>query len=177
MERRSWWRSNAVALAALVVVLPATVAVTTVNEWSASASGQPSMVVAVEPGGQASYSGATWSDARLAPRSDGSDLGIPPGTKLLVVTIDVDFEPGDPPSCTLTLSETTGQQRRWRSADSDLVDWTTTEGTTSYCPSDAIGPYTVEVPFVLPDDAREPFTIDVVDGDQLPRFLRFGFGD
>jgi hypothetical protein len=178
MVHESWWRSNAVALVALALVLPATAAVPTVNEWWDYYSGRPAQAVDVEPGAVTSFADAIWSDVRLTSRSDRPDLDIPPGTKLLVATIDVDIEPSDPPpGCTLTVREATGAQRRWSSASSDLSAWRTSEGMASSCSSEAMEPYTVEVPFVLPDDSRGPYTIDMSVGEELPRFLRFRFDD
>lgn len=178
MTRESWWRSNAVALVALAVVLPTTAAVTTVNEWWDYYSGRPAQAVEVGPGAETSFADATWLDARLTRRSDGTDLDIPPGTKLLVATIDVEIDPGDPPlGCTLTLREATGAQRQWGSAALDPFGWRTSEGMAGICSSEATEPYTVEVPFVLPDDARGPYTIDMSVGEELPRFLRFHFDD
>ena len=178
MARDGWWRSNAVALVSLAILLPVTMGVTTVNEWWDYNSGRPSQAVEVEPGAEASFAGASWSDARLIRRVDGSKLGIPPGTKLLVATIDVEFDPGRPPlGCPLTLRETTGAQRQWSSAAQGPFDWRTSGGRAGICWTDATESYTVEVPFVLPDDARGPYTIDASIGGQLPRFLRFHFDD
>ena len=179
MARVGWWRSNGLALIALAVLLPATVAVTTVNEWWDYNSGRAAQAVEVEAGAEASFGGATWSDARLTRRSDGPSLGIPPGTKLMVATVDVTFGPdrAAPNGCTLTLGEAMGAQRQWGSASTDPFDWYASEGMASYCASDATEPYTVEVPFVLPEDAQGPYTIDVSVGEELPRFLRLRLDD
>ena len=47
-----WWRTNAVALGALVVLAPALVGVVAWNEWSQHDSGRP---VHVDTGGSATY--------------------------------------------------------------------------------------------------------------------------
>ena len=61
---RGWWRTNAVWLVAIGVLVPVTVGAIAVNEWSAYDLGHATKPISVEPGGSARYDGA-----RIGPAS------------------------------------------------------------------------------------------------------------
>jgi hypothetical protein len=166
---RAWWRRNALALGAVVVLLPVTAAVITGYEWWFANQGKPQIPVTVEAGQVAEFGGATWGPATATIRDADTAEGLPTGAKVIVVEVPVD--PGaEPPSClSPTLTQLEGVAREWNNATAD-VDWDYDLPTS--CSSDATGPFTVSVPFLVPDDVEGPLGIDIGVSGQTPRFLR-----
>ena len=90
-----WWRRNAAALAAVVVLVPVTVGVIAANEWSDWDLGHPTKATTVDAGDSTIYGGATIGPAS-AEFTD--DAGIPPGTRVVHATVLI--TPADEPiSC------------------------------------------------------------------------------
>ena len=81
---RGWWRRNAVPLAALVLLVPATVGVIAANEWSDWDLGHATKATTVDAGDATTYGGATIGPAN-AEFTDDAD-GIPPGTRVVHAT-------------------------------------------------------------------------------------------
>ena len=168
--RRGWWRSNAWALIALALLIPAVVVTVGANEWSDYFSGRPSQPIDVRAGDSA---GA--GDAEIGPASaefsTDDTLTVPDGMRVVVASIHVD--PGDPAiGCVpLVLRESSGAQRQWDEASLE-VGWPYDAEDPTSCASDATGPYTLVTPFLVPDDARGPFSVELVTGKELPRFVR-----
>lgn len=167
---RRWWRRNALALAAVAVLAPATGLVIIGNEWWGTYQAAPVFPTTVDPGEEISHAGATWGPATVRVRPDDPDVDLPEGTTAYVVEVPVDPDSAPVACSTPTLRELQGPRRQWDDAVS-YVDWDYERPT--LCDSEAVGPFTIAVPFLVPDDAVGPFGVDVVLADELPGFLRF----
>lgn len=161
-----WWRANAVALGAIVVLVPATYAALTWNEWSSVLENSPSQAVVLEPGDEIEYDGATIGPAS----AEFTRLpGMPAGTRVVTVTMHV--EPGDPPlQCSPPkLYEVGGLQRQW-TARTDLDrEWDPDLQT--LCSSEATGPYELVLDYLVPEDASGPFTVELFSASGMPEFV------
>jgi hypothetical protein len=168
MSRR-WWRRNAVALAAVAVLLPVTALVIGGNEWWLVNQSRPVVPTTVPAGTGADWAGMRWGPATLRELPSDAEDGLPPGAKVVVVEVPVD-PGGHPVACSApVLRELDGAQRQWDDAASE-VDWDYDRPTA--CVSDADGPYTVAAPFLIPGDAAGPFGVELTVVDELPAFLR-----
>ena len=162
-----WWRRNALSLAAIAVLLPVTVGVIAVNEWSAHDLGHPTKPITVEPGDSTTYAGARIGPAEAA-FTDAA--GAPSGTRVVSATVLV--TPGEEPiSCVSpTLRETDGAGRQWNEASFEL-DLENDLDTTSSCDSELPIRYSLTLNYLVPDDAAGPFAIELSTADALPRFV------
>ncbi len=161
-----WWRSNAVALGVLVVLVPATYAALTWNEWSSVLQGGPSQAVTVQPGDTLEYAGATVGPAS----AEFSELpSAPQGARVLTVTLHID--PGDPVlHCrTPELHEISGRERQWDANDDLGRKWDADRWTS--CNPEATGPYDLVLDYVVPDDVAGPFTVKLYSASALPEFV------
>lgn len=167
--RRGWWRRNVVALVAVAVLAPVTGLVITANEWWAWNQAKPVFATTASPGEEIDYAGATWGPATATITAPGPDDDVPPGTQLVVIEVPV--APGaDGTAClSPTLRELSGASRQWNEATSH-VDWDFELAT--FCDSEATGPFTLSLPFLLPADADGPLGVDIQIVDELPGFLR-----
>lgn len=164
-----WWRGNAVALAALVLLVPAVGITVTWHEWSESTAGARAAPVIVDPGDVTGYGEGTFGPAT----GDFVEDPLAPGdARVLRVRIEID--PGDPAvACAEpVLHELDGAQRVWRPDTSSLTtDWD--PQFPASCPSDATGPYTLDARYLVPPDADGPFGVDLVSSQLWPDNLRF----
>lgn len=161
-----WWRANAVALGAIVVLVPATYAALTWNEWSSVLQNSPSRAVVLEPGDQIDYAGATIGPAS----AEFTRLpDMPAGTRVVTVTMHVD--PGDPPlKCgTPQLHEVGGRQRQWNARNDLGREWDPDLQT--LCSSEATGPYDLVLDYLIPDDVSGPFTVELSATSEWPEFV------
>ena len=164
-----WWRRNAVALGALVVLGPALGATVAWHEWSEADSGIPAAPVVVEPGQDARYGEATVGPA-VADFVD-DPLG-PSDAKVLRVQIDIDPETSGLACAEPMLRELEGAQREWDADTSSLTtDWDPLRPAS--CSSDLTEPYTLDVRYVVPRDAVGPFGVDVISSELWPDNVRF----
>jgi hypothetical protein len=161
-----WWRRNTFALGAVIVLVPATALIVGGHEWWSMYQAAPLFAATAEEGSEIEYARATWGPATAVEESSDE---VPEGAKLIVVEVPVD--PADRPvACNVpVLRELGGEQRQWDTASYD-VDWSYENPT--LCDSEATGPFTIAVPYLVPDDAVGPFGVDLVLSDQLPGFLR-----
>ncbi len=163
-----WWRRNAVALAAVAVLLPTTAAVVGGNEWWSANQADPVFPTTVDAGATVEYGGATWGPARWGTVAADTAADAPEGARAVVIEVPVDPH-GRILSCSSPmLRETDGERRRWNNAIAD-VDWSYDRA--SSCPSDETTPFTIAVPYLVPDDATGPFSLELTVGDQLPGYL------
>lgn len=163
-----WWRRNAVALAAVAVLLPITAVVVGGNEWWNANQAGPVFPTTVDAGTTVDYGGATWGPARWGTVAADTASDAPAGARAVVIEVPVDPH-GKILSCsTPMLRETNGEGRRWSDALADL-DWN--DDNPSSCPSDDAAPFTIEVPYLVPDDAAGPFDLELTLSDQLPGYL------
>lgn len=162
-----WWRRNALALAALAVVLPATVGAVGWHEWSVHTESTAWRALPIAAGGMGSTTGAIVGPASIeALPSAGFD--VPPGAR--VVAVEVRVTPAEAVSCLPLRLLERGTDRQWDATFAPF-DW---EGEASCF--EATAPVTLRQPFVVPDDAG-PFMVDVElldGGPDLARMLLDG---
>lgn len=169
MSRRGWWKTNAVAVGMLVVLLPAGAVAIGWKDWTAANSTALNRVTAVvaPKGKTVELSGATWGPIRAAAIHDTEGMTTPPNVRVIGVVIPVTPDPddpdnpGDPVRCDspLIIEKSTGRQ--WNESSFELgFDYSSTEY--SECDSTMTEPYEIIVPFAIPEDAEGPFWIDVV---------------
>ena len=166
----TWWRRNRLALAAAVVLLPATALVVTGNEWWLMNRGQPVFPTTAEAGAEVTFAGAVWGPVAVDATAAASiDEDLPADARVLVVEVPID--PGDEGvACTPPiLRELDGAGRQWNAA-TDEVRWDDDRPT--FCSLEQTGPFTLAVPFLLPHDADGPFGVEFALSDELPGFLR-----
>jgi len=168
--RRGWWRRNGLGLAALVVLLPTTVAVTSWNGWTALFAERPTIAVDESPSETFTYGAAEWRlvDAARG-RPQQSRTPLPEGMQLVVAQVEVTPTGAQSPGCTIELVErATG---RIFTDDAFAGYWDASADTTTTCSSEQTEPYVVEVPFMVPEDTGDvSLTIAVVS--ELPAFAR-----
>lgn len=162
-----WWRRNAISLAAIAVLLPVTVGVIAVNEWSAYDLGHTTRPITVAAGESAAYAGATVGPARAAFMDDPA---APSGTRVVHATVLI--TPGrEPLSCVSPLlRETGGQGRQW-GEDSLQLERDDDPMLKSSCDSELPIRYSLTLDYLVPDDATGPFLIELYTSDELPRFV------
>lgn len=163
-----WWRRNAAALAAVVVLVPVTVGVIAANEWSDGDLGHPTKATTVDAGDSAIYGGAIIGPAN-AEFTD--DAGIPPGARVVHATVLI--TPADEPISCLSplLRETGGAQRQWDEASFEL-DRDYDLALKTSCDSELPIRYSLTLDYLVPEDATGPFALELSTGDALPQFVR-----
>jgi len=161
-----WWRSNAVALGALVVLVPATYAALTWNEWSSYLQGSPSQAITVEPGDTLEYAGAT-----VGPVSaEFTELPTAPqGSRVVTVTLHIDPDGPELHCSTPELHEIGGLQRQWDANDDLGREWDADRRT--FCDPEATTPYDLVLDYVMPEDVSGPFTVKLSSPSALPAFM------
>lgn len=166
---RRWGRRNALALGAVAILLPAAVLIPTAVEWWRWSQNDPLFPTTAAAGERVVWAGAAWGPATAVDETGTYADDAPSGTRVIVVELPVDAE-GETPDCaTPVLRELGGQGRQWDAAVTE-VDWPYEQPT--YCETGSEAPFTVAVPFLVPDDARGPFGVELTVPDQLPGFLR-----
>jgi hypothetical protein len=180
---KRWLRRNAVALVGIAVLTPATIAVTFSTEWNTFLTTRATQPVEVAAGLSAEFDGAEWRVARTerisSASSEGVDAGLPSGSDLVLVTVEVDPEElavGDESSfCTVRLGEYEGSGntplRSWGDATYAAIDYRNPDGVESGCSPDVIEPYKFISTFVIADDASDNLGVLLEVPDQLPRYL------
>ena len=168
--RHGWWRRNALALAGVAVLLPATFGIIGWNEWNEYFSSRPTQPVTAAAGASVEFEGATWGPAKVETAPRGAELEVPDGSRVLMVSVPV--EPGgDKVTCLPpTLRETTGAEREWQAAGFE-IGWDPEPEQFGSCAGTGADPFTITAAFLVPDDTVGPFAVDLVS-DVLPRFLR-----
>ncbi len=172
---RAWWRDNRTALLAVAVLIPVTAGVLGGWEWwKAAQAGRPTFAVTAEPGETVELAGATFGPGAAEEIAvPGEDL--PTGTKVIAVEIPVDRH-GAATSCSIpVLRELSGSERVFE-ADHSALDWDYRRQV--LCPTDRDsdsfpdGPFSLEVPYLVPADVTGPLAVDLTVADELPRFVR-----
>lgn len=180
--RRSWWRRNRVSLLALMLIAPLTVTVLFWGEYDTYFGVRPSRVVPVAADVTAVYSSAEWTVTSVR-RVGAEDAGVTPGAvpdgaDALLVAVEVEPGAENAPGCTLRLHETraSGGDRTF-SAELSARIFSDDPLGVSGCSSDETTTYTATAAFFVPADARGDLSLDVIAGDELPRFLRMELSD
>ncbi len=173
--RSGWWRRSRWALLSLVVLVPAAVAASLSVDAVDYLMSRPSVVTTVEAGRAADL-----GDARIrvleswtapADSAVGEEYGVPEGTALVSVTLELDASAAaEDFACRVDLLDA-GSQRHWRSGFTD----------TSYFPGEGLPddapfgcswhatPFPFEATFLIPEDAVDDVVLEVIDPRRLPR--------
>lgn len=172
----SWWRRNALALGALVILVPASVVVIAGNEWADYYLYRSTVPVDPQEDGTVELANATWGPVRSAEITDTSEYTVPEGVRVIAVAVPV--EPGkDAPSCMAPqlVEQSTGRQ--WNEMRSALgIPYSIEESASCAVATEddpVVDPYELIVAFGVPDDAEGPFWVEVSPVESLPRLARF----
>ena len=180
---KRWLKRNAIALVAVALLTPVTIAVTFSTEWSSFLTTRATQPIEVTEGRVADFDGAEWRVARTeripADSRRGVEAGLPAGSDLVLVTVEVN--PGNLSAedkssfCTVRLGEYEGSSdtavRSWGDAITAAIDYRIPEGVKNGCTTDIIEPYTFISTFVIADDAGDNLGVLLEVPDQLPRYL------
>lgn len=166
---RGWWRRNALALGAVAVLLPVGVLVPAGVEWWRWSQSDAVFPTTAAAGERIDWAGASWGPVTVEDETGAFAADAPPGTRVLVVEIPVDPVDETPGCTTPVLRELGGAGREWGAALNE-VDWRYEQP--SSCETGSRAPFTVSVPYLVPDDAIAPFGIELTVPDELPGFLR-----
>jgi hypothetical protein len=161
-----WWRANALALGALVVLIPAAALAMSWNEWAGIRQGTASEPISLAPGESAEYGGATVGPAS----AEFTDLPLAP-QDARVISVTVRIDPGDPAiACAKpVLREVDGAQRQWNARDDLGREWDSDHW--DFCDSEATAPYEMEIDYLVPEDASGPFAVEISSAEALPEFV------
>lgn len=180
---KRWLRRNAVALVAIAVLAPTTIAVTFHSEWNSFLSTRATQPLEAAQGHAVRYADTEWrvrGSERIAGGSrEGIDAGLPAGSDLLIVTIDVDpgnlAEGDESRFCMVRLAEYSGSgndpSRSWTDAMFSPIDYRVPEGTETGCSPDIHVPYTFTSTFVIAGDAGDSLGLHLEVAEELPRYL------
>ncbi|MDR6866804.1 hypothetical protein J2Y69_001403 [Microbacterium resistens] len=179
VPRRGWWRRNAIALGAVAVLAPMTIAAVGGYEWYENVfSGPASVPVDADPSGDGTIDigGAIWGPAKGVVVTDTQGLDLPEGTVLIGVTIPVEPQhpraEGEPAYCMAPRLVEQRSGREWLQVRAELglpylaeepYDCTLQEG----------DPFQLVIPYVVPADAEGPFWVEVPVPSADPSFARF----
>jgi hypothetical protein len=168
-----WLRRNWIALATLVVLIPATIGLTFSAQWLGYFATWPSQPTVVAVSQTATYGGAEWTVIGSDRVSASTDNDLPDGTDLITVQIRVDPR-GVANYCTLALNElrNDGIVRSWNTS----LAFSTAEK--SGCDSEYTVTYSFETTFLVPSDAGTDDTqlaVNLSVLDELPHYLRLYF--
>lgn len=163
MIARGWWRTNALSLSILLVLVPASAWSIT---WNAR-NNQNSIYLdritpnLVEPGETTELAGATWGPIRSAVIHDTTGMTVPSGTKVVGIAIPVDIDPSDPVRCDRPLLIEQDSGRQWNEMSYELgLEVRSTDAID--CLFDSLEDYEIIVPFIVPEDSVGPYWVDVV---------------
>jgi len=165
-------RHNRWYLVALVLLIPAAVAVALLPRWMPYQASRPHPD-RVALGETVRYSGA---DIQLAALEvlDGEALNAPVGADVVVATLKVDVvEPPESAYCRILLVSTEhGLERTWESEISSSSDFDIDESFAQLCSLSEKGAYDLQVTFLVPaGQVAEPI-VEFSSSASLPRVLR-----
>lgn len=174
---RSWWRRNRLALAALVVLLPAVPAVIFHSTWSSYFGARPSAPVAAEEGTETAFAGANWRvqgwTTAIAGSSEATVLGVPSDADLVLARVALDPGSNAGPACRVSLVHTDadGGIQRWSGISGRPITYRPEPGIADGCTPNATEPYLFDIAFAVPAGTSGPFRLDVEVSAELPRYL------
>lgn len=176
-----WWRRNALALVAVVVLAGATAWAQTARERSEREDYYATQPVRAEQGETLELTGATYTVVDVERLYPG---GLPDGTAAVRVTVDVAAADGGavPDQCSFRLEESGGSHgtREWLDAVYSTVDFLEPEGTATSCTPDEEEQvrtrFTLAVPFVIPEDADGTLFLAIETAEAIPRYAALELG-
>ena len=178
MRRSGWWRRNAVALIALTVLLPATVGGIGWWQWKHAFpdSGRP--LWPIEPGeaGTAELENASWGPVQAKILTDTQGLDVPSDSTLVLVGLDVTPHTEKAPTCATPLLVEQSTGRSWKPVRSELglpYDPAEPDSCVPTLEGETAEPYTMLLPFVVPEDSEGPYWVRVEPLHAESRYLRF----
>lgn len=168
-RRPGWWRHNALALAAILVLAPATLFVIGGNPWTAN----PQTPVSASPSGTVDLSGAEWGPVKAVVLKDTTGLDVPPHTKIVAVAVPVARHAGVTGPVTCDSPRLTEQRtgRVWEEVMLELGA-PSSRAEPIRCPGDT-STFRLIVAFAVPEDARGPYWVDLPGTSAAPSFPRF----
>lgn len=168
-----WWRRNALALGALVVLAPVTVGSIVWHGWQDHNLFRNTIPIDVADGDSLDLAGADWGPIRASEISDTSGFDMPADVKILAAAIPVDPH-GTPPSCfaPTLVQQSTGIRFPESRAELGLPS-SSDEPTSCVTGEEGSAGYEMIVPFIVPSDAEGPFWVEVASVDIVPSVIRF----
>jgi len=177
-----WWRRNGIPVAAIAILLPATIFITFSNEIGAYNKAFATEPVLVETGDTVDYGGADWlvinTERILAGSPEAIESELPAGADLIVVTTlvtpgEVDSD-GQSPSCAVHLDELDGDTvlRTFSDSQLDGIEHDRPPTALGSCTKEELDPYRLESIFVVPADANDTLALRLEVYNELPRFLQ-----
>lgn len=176
--RRGWWRSNAVALVVLALLLPATVLGTGWWQWKYAFpdSGRPLWAVDATKSGTVDLAKSTWGPVKSKALTDTTGLDVPKDARVILVGVDVTPHDDKGTSCNQPklVEQRTG--REWGTVRSELgVLYNSDEPETcvTFTDEEQAEPYRLVLPFVVPDDAKGPYWVVIEPRLHGSKYVRF----
>lgn len=167
----TWWWRNRWFLLAIVVLLPAAVAVSMMLRWFPYVDSRP-QPEHVALGDTVRYSGADIELTRLEVL-DGVRWNAPVGTDVVVATLDVDvLEPADSLCTVVVVSDEAGFERSWDSEFYSDSDYEVPDSHESQCRLSESGAYTLHLTFLVPAGEVHDPVVELTSAAALPRVLR-----
>lgn len=169
-----WWRRNRRAVIAVIILLPLTAGVAGGWEWWKRSQGRPTFAVVAPAGGTVDFGGITFGPA-TAQEIAVPDVDLPEDSTIIAVDVEIDRHGATTACSTPVLRELGGEGRLWE-ADMSKVGWDSDYDT--LCPSDPRqesfprGPFSIDVPFVIPDDVVGDLGVEFLVVDELPSYVR-----
>lgn len=171
----SWWRRNRLALIALAVLAPVTAVGIGWHEWHQyyGFDARPVAPIVVPEDDSAELAGATWGPVRGGEIDDLSGFDVPDDATVIAVGLPVSAG-SEGVTCTTPVLVHQETGREWQTARSE-IGLLSDPDEPETCLASQKGDYELIVPFVVPDDVKGPFWVDVWPQDAGRSFLRFPF--
>lgn len=177
-QRRGWWRSNAAALIALAVLLPATVLGAAWWEWKHAFpdSSQPLWAVDAGESGTVDLADSTWGPIKSKALTDTTGLDVPKDSTVILVGIDVTPHSDKGTYCVPPRLVEQRSGREWATARLELgVQYNSDEPETcvTFSKDEKAKPYQLVLPYVVPDDAKGPYWVVIEPNRPGSEYVRF----
>lgn len=175
-----WWRTNRLALIALLVLVPVIAVGVGWNGWHFYYGFGFRKVTAVEAPekGTVKLAGAVWGPIRSGEIADTSGLNMPAGTRLVAAVVPVDPD-GKVVHCDAPVLVQQSTGREWTPLRSEVgIPFSIDENercTAVLADEDdpeSAQSFSLTVGFVVPDDVTGPFWLEVAPSGDA-RFVRF----
>lgn len=165
---RGWWRRNALALGAVLILVPAGVWTLDTLEFGAARNAQRD----IAPGLDAAVQDWTFAPPTLE-GLDPSEVGAPPGSTPVEVRVRATPGDGDVICSEPVLIDPATGREWWPSYG---LEWNRADEDYEFCPSDSAGPFDLTTFILLPADAPDRLIVQFIangQGDAVPTEVRF----